>query len=160
MYLRFFLCSFSAFQNVPSPNVTAIKLMNDFMNKGYAQNYIDLDFDTLTSGRRYVHRGSCGHSEEVVIVMDASGSIGSCEFEKGKKALKYMLKLINSKDLDSGKYAAVTFSTSTTVNFNFLSPSSASEKIMQLSYPSGSTNTQAALDAAKRLFFDTSAGTK
>ena len=134
--------------------------MNDFMNKGYAQNYIDLDFDTLTSGRRYVHRGSCDHSAEVVIVMDASGSIGSCEFEKGKKALKYMLKLINSKDLDSGKYAAVTFSTSTTVNFNFLSPSSASEKIMQLSYPSGSTNTQAALDAAKRLFFDTSAGTK
>lgn len=74
--------------------------------------------------------------------------------------VKYMLKLINSGDLESGKYAAVTFSTSTTANFKFLSSSSASEKIMQLSYPSGSTNTQAALDTAKRLFFDTSAGTK
>lgn len=132
--------------------------MNDFINKGYAENYIDSD--SITSRRRYVHHGSCSHYEEVVIVMDASGSIGSCEFEKGKKALKYMLKLINSGDLESGKYAAVTFSTSTTVNFKFLSSSSASEKIMQLSYASGSTNTQAALDTAKRLFFDTSAGTK
>ena len=92
--------------------------------------------------------------------MDASGSIGSYEFEKGKKALKYMLKLINSRLLENGKYAAVTFSSSTTVNFKFLNSSSASEKIMQVSYPGGGTNTRAALDTAKRLFDDTSAGAK
>ena len=128
--------------------------MNDFINKGYIVNLIESDVVGLN--RRDIRRCSCVHAEDVVIVMDASGSIGSCEFEKGKKALKYMLKLINSKYLENGKYAAVTFSSSTTVNFH----PSASEKITQFSYPGGGNNTQAALDTAKRLFDDTSAGKK
>ena len=132
--------------------------MNDFINKDYDIDVIESDL--VSPSRRYIQHCSCGHFEDVIIVMDASGSIGSCEFEKGKKALKYMLKLISSNYFESGKYAAVTFSTSTRVNFKFLNSSSASEKIMQLSYPGGSTNTQAALDTAKGLFDDTSAGTK
>ena len=135
--------------------------MNDFINKGYGDNYIAWE-PQIASSRLYIQHCSCvrEHVEEVIIVMDASGSIGSCEFEKGKKALKYMLKFISSQYLENDKYAAVTFSSSTTVNFKFLNSSSASEKIMQIGYSGGGTNTREALDTAKRLFDDASAGTK
>ena len=57
------------------------------------------------------------------------------------------------------KYAAVTFATTATVNFNFLRYSSAASEITRISYPSGSTNTQAGLAEAKKLFDDPNSGT-
>ena len=89
--------------------------------------------------------------EDIVIVMDGSGSIMRCEFQKGKKALQHMMGLVNKPRSDV-KYAAVTFASSARVNFKFLPYSSAANKITEISYPSGSTNTQAALTEAKKLF--------
>ena len=95
--------------------------------------------------------------EDIVIVMDGSGSIPRCEFGKGKKALHHMMGLANDGRSDV-KYAAVTFSSSATVNFKFLPYSLAAKKIKQITYPGGGTNTQAALTEAKGLFDDPSSG--
>ena len=96
--------------------------------------------------------------EDIVIVMDGSSSIASCEFGKGKKALQHMMRLAEKGRLHDTKYAAVTFATSATVNFKFLPYSSAANKITQITYPGGGTNTQAGLTEAKRLFDDPSSG--
>ena len=52
------------------------------------------------------------------------------------------------------KYAAVTFSSYSQVNFKFTPSSTAASRIMNIPYPGGSTNTQAGLADAKRLLFD------
>ena len=57
------------------------------------------------------------------------------------------------------KYAAVTFSSTATVNFKFLPYSSAASKITTIPYPNGYTNTQAGLAEAKKLFDDHNSGT-
>ena len=119
--------------------MTANKLMTNFL--GYSQitkRQIDI--------------------EDIVIVMDRSGSIGSCEFKKGKEALKHVMKTLHNPKFDS-KYAAVTYSTTATVNFKFLPYSSAASKITTISYSGGSTNTQEALAEAKKLFDDPNSGT-
>ena len=92
-----------------------------------------------------------------MIVMDGSASVQRCEFDKGKKALQNMMRLANDVRSDT-KYAAVTFATSATVNFKFLPYSSAANKITQITYPGGITNTQAGMTEAKRLFDDPSSG--
>ena len=56
------------------------------------------------------------------------------------------------------KYAAVTFSSSATVNFKFLPYCSAANEIKQIPYPGGWTNTQDGLTEAKKLFDDPASG--
>lgn len=89
--------------------------------------------------------------------MDGSGSIGYNEFQKGKRAVKCIMKLDDPTKVDA-RYAAVTFSTSATVNFQFIKQSSALNAIMQIPFPDGWTNTQAGLAEAKKLFEDPKSG--
>ena len=96
-------------------------------------------------------------AEDIVIVMDGSGSSNACEFEKGKRALKNLMGKMRVPGYDT-KYAAVTFSNSASVNFKFLPSSSAANEIMKIPHPGGSTNTQAGLAEAKNLFDDPSSG--
>ncbi|XP_068745207.1 collagen alpha-1(XIV) chain-like [Montipora capricornis] len=138
---------YQKFQEFPSLNDTAIKLMQNFLHIGRPNGFVD-------RRRRAVNR----FFEDIVIVMDGSWSIGNCEFEKGKKALKYMLRLAGSSSGYDSKYAVVTFSTNATVNFKFLSYSAVSERITQLSYPGGFTNTNSGLAEAKKLFDNPSSG--
>ena len=119
--------------------VTAKKLMTSFL--GYS-----------SIGKRETV------TEDAVIVMDGSGSIGSCEFNNGKEALKHMMDTAHKPSHDT-KYAAVTFGDLGTVNFKFLPYSSAASQITTISYPNdGSTNTQAGLAEAKKLFDDRNSG--
>ena len=92
-------------------------------------------------------------NEDVVAVIDGSGSIGACEFNKGKNALSYLMDSAKESNptIDT-KYAAITFATSVTVNFKFLQYVEAAKKVKTISYPSGSTNTQAGLEEAMKLF--------
>ena len=95
---------------------------------------------------------------DIVIVMDGSGSVGKCQFDRGKAAMKnVILSASEDKKVDE-MFAAVTFSTSASVNFRFLSPSAVQQQFMRISYPNGFTNTQAGLEMAKTLFEDSSAG--
>ena len=134
----------AAFQNVSSPKVTASKLMTNFLH-----------IRPKIADR--VKKQSPTYIEDIVVVMDGSGSVNSCEFDKGKKALKYMMGLASTGGSDA-KYAAVTFGTSASINFNFLPYDTAANEIITIPYPSGSTNTQAGLAEAKKLFDDPSSG--
>ena len=76
--------------------------------------------------------------------MDGSGSVGNCEFQRGKAAIKNMMKSANAvavKNKYDEKYAAVTFSTSAKVNFKFLPYSTAEQKLSMIQFPSGLSNT-------------------
>ena len=96
-----------------------------------------------------------------VIVMDGSGSVGDCEFKRGKVAIKNLMKSANAIAVKAGydeKYAAVTFSTSASVNFKFLPYSTAVQRLSMIDFPSGFTNTQAGLAEAMNLFLESHQG--
>ena len=95
---------------------------------------------------------------DIVIVLDGSESVRRCDFSKAKEALKHVMDTLNNPKSDS-KFAAVTFSTTAAVNFRFLPYSLAASKIMTISQPYSSTNTQAGLAEAKKLFDDPNSGT-
>ena len=87
--------------------------------------------------------------------MDGSGSVGNCEFQRGKAAIKNMMKSANAvavKNKYDEKYAAVTFANSAKVNFKFLPYSTAQQRLTMIQYPDGFTNTQAGLKEAMKLF--------
>ncbi|XP_020616619.1 uncharacterized protein LOC110054609 [Orbicella faveolata] len=133
---------YQAFQTVPSLNVTAYQLMTNFL--GYPHQRGVTKRQTFTV--------------DTVIVLDGSGSVPRCDFSKAKEALKHLMDTLHKPGYDS-KYAAVTFSSTATVNFKFLPYSSAASEITTISYSGGSTNTQAGLAEAKKLFADPNSGT-
>ena len=93
--------------------------------------------------------------------MDGSGSVGNCEFQRGKAAIKNMMKSANAvavKNKFDEKYAAVTFASSAKVNFKFLPYSTADQRLTIVQFPSGSTNTQAGLAEAMKLFVESLTG--
>ena len=97
-----------------------------------------------------------------VIVMDGSGSVGDCEFRRGKVAIKNLMKSANAVAVEKRydeKYAAVTFSSSASVNFKFLPYSTAERRLSMINFPSGATNTQAGLAEARNLFLESLTGT-
>lgn len=126
---------------IPTPEVTATQFMTNF-----------LDISSTNRRRKRTTRPT-----DNVIVIDGSGSVGGCEFERGKVALKNSMLTSHNKGRDV-KYAAVTFSDSASKNFGFLPYSQAKGKLMSISYPNGLTNTQAGLAMAATLFKDFSAG--
>ena len=96
-----------------------------------------------------------------VIVMDGSGSVRKCQFQRGKVAIKNMMKSANAvavKNKYDEKYAAVTFSDSASVNFKFLPYSTAEQKLSMVQFPNGYTNTQAGLAEAMKLFVESLTG--
>ncbi|KAJ7379039.1 hypothetical protein OS493_018834 [Desmophyllum pertusum] len=134
---------YQAFQNVPSANATAKKFMTNFLR---------IPYWTISPAQRWLTERRDFEIEFNVVVMDGSGSVAVCEFEKGKKALKYMMDEMHNPNLVDANYAAVTFSTSAKVNFRFLQYSTAASEILNIPYPGDSTNTQAGLAEAKKLF--------
>ena len=87
--------------------------------------------------------------------MDESGSVGKCQFNYGRDAMIASVKMSEEqgkqgKSID--RTAAITFSDTATVDFGFLSPSQAIEKMKLISYLGGNTNTQAALAEALKVF--------
>ena len=87
--------------------------------------------------------------EDVVIVMDGSGSVGPCEFGNGKKAMQSLMEFKDpQKDV---KYAMVTFNSNVRTDFDFLPQENATKKVGSVKFPSGPTNTQAGLARASNL---------
>ena len=140
--LYFKYCIFIAFKKVPSAQTTANK---------FVKNFLHLSPSTVTKRQTGV--------EDVVAVLDGSGSIGHCEFEKAKTALGYlMFSAKESNPRIDTQYAAVTFASSATVNFKFLKYAAAARNIMKIRYPGGLTNTQAGLNEALKLFTNPGSG--
>ena len=87
--------------------------------------------------------------EDIVIVMDGSGSVGECEFGNGKKAMKNLMEYAQPNT--DTKYAVVTFGSGVRRDFNFLPQSVAAARISNVQFPGGWTNTQAGLAEALKL---------
>ena len=141
--------SFSEFQTVPSIGVTANEFMTNFL----------LINPTNTRRKRQAFTPKLIDN---VIVMDGSGSVGNCEFRRGKVAIKNLMKSANAIAVEKRydqKYAAVTFSSSASVNFKFLPYSTAERRLSMINFPSGGTNTQAGLAEARNLFLESLTGT-
>ncbi|XP_078357064.1 matrilin-3-like [Oculina patagonica] len=140
---------YESFQSVPTKDETAKKLITNFLR-------IPLSY--LRSNRSNPRlRRQANIIEDIVVVLDGSGSIRKCEFDKAKQGLKNMLDLGSEVGFDN-KYAAVTFANDATIHFNFVANPEAGKKLRQIAYPTGGTNTQAGLKEAKRLFEDPSLG--
>ena len=69
-----------------------------------------------------------------------------------------MMKLAKDNPTVDTKYAAVSYSSSAVVDFQFLPYSLAANRIMQVRYVGWSTNTEDGLAKAKGLFLDRSSG--
>ena len=139
--------SFAEFQKVPPISVTANKFLTNFL-------FVN---PTNTRGKRQAVTLLIDN----VIVMDGSGSVGNCEFQRGKAAIKNLMKSANAvavKNKFDEKYAAVTFSSSATVNFKFLPYSTAEQRLTVIQFPNGATNTQAGLEEAMKLFVESLTG--
>ncbi|XP_073228233.1 collagen alpha-1(VI) chain-like [Porites lutea] len=138
---------YEKFQKVPSIEVTADNFITNFL------------FINPTNTR--VKRQAPGTLIDNVIVMDGSGSVGNCEFQRGKAAIKNMMKSANAVAVENKydeKYAAVTFATSASVNFKFLPYSTAEQRLTMVQFPGGATNTQAGLAEAMKLFVESLTG--
>ncbi|XP_022804878.1 collagen alpha-1(XIV) chain-like [Stylophora pistillata] len=132
-------------QHVPTKNETATKLVTNFFR-------IPLSYlSQIGRSKRQVIQ------EEIVVIIDRSGSIGDCNYKKAKQALKNMLDTASEVGFED-RYAAVTFASTATTDFNFVANPDAGINIKKLPYIPGSTNTQAALAEAKRVFEDPSSG--
>ena len=127
---------------MPSPDVTAKGLISNLL--GFSQ--------TVDRTKRQII------TEDIVILIDGSGSVSSCEFNKGKEAVKrVIMSTLHISGYDV-KYAAITFGSTASVNFKFLPNSMAASEITKISYPGGGTNTEAGLAEAKKLFDDPHSG--
>ena len=130
--LFFFLLLLLAFQHVPTKNETATKLVTNFFR-------IPLSYlSQIGRSKRQVTQ------QDIVVILDRSGSIGDCNYKKAKQALKNMLDIASKVGYDN-RYAAVTFASHATTDFKFVANPDAGIKIKNLPYIPGSTNTQAAL---------------
>lgn len=130
---------------MPTTQETAKKLLTNFLRI------------PLSHLRGYPRLRRSTVKEDIVVILDGSGSIKNCNFDKAKQALKNMLDLGMEAGYDN-KYAAVSFGNSAMTNFDFKANPEAGKLMKQIPYLSGSTNTQAGLKEAKRLFDDPASG--
>lgn len=118
-------------EEIPPKNETAKKLIANILR-------------IRPGGKRLVEL------EDVVIVMDGSGSVRRCEFGNGKKAMQSLMEFKDPQK--DAKYAMVTFNSNVRTDFDFLPQENAAKKVGSVNFPGGSTNTQAGLARASNLF--------
>ena len=137
--MRILTCFFNVeFQKIPTAQETAQSILDNFV--GYH------------SGGRGKRSKTQKIHEDIVVVLDASGSIGSCEFREGKKAMAEMMKMCPEKGPKySCLFSAVNYSKSATEVFRSLPFTQATAIMNGIHYSGRSTNTAAALQAAENI---------
>lgn len=91
--------------------------------------------------------------DDVVFIIDDSGSIPLDQFNKGLSALTYFIE----GSSPGSKFAAIKYSGKATLLFNFVSLNEAKKKLKNVPHAGGSTNTQEALKMARDLFLNPAA---
>ena len=86
----------------------------------------------------------------VAYIIDDSGSIGNKSFQQGVTALRMMI----DRKGDRSDYAAIKFSSSANILFPFVLGCRAKQKLLNVPYTAGATNTQAALRLARTQLFE------
>ena len=121
-----------------------------------AQNILD-NF-VLDKPEEALAKKSFTVSEHAVLVLDGSlqnprSLDGSCIFEEIKRAMSQMMKSCRVGMVHRCSYAAVTYSCSSKVEFDFLSDALAIKKLKSVPYPGGSCRrTDKGLETAANLF--------
>ena len=84
-----------------------------------------LPFSLLNKRRVYL--------QDTAVVMDSSGSIGDCEYKKGKQAMNNMMNIKLPSNYD-GNWAGVQYSNYAKIMFDFFPASQAATKSDLFSY--------------------------
>ncbi|XP_046861363.1 collagen alpha-1(XIV) chain-like [Xenia sp. Carnegie-2017] len=133
---------YDKFKQIPPITVTADKIVKKFFR---------LPSSVLNKRRIYL--------EDTAVVMDSSGSIGDCEYKKGKQAIKNLINIILPDSID-GYWAGVQYSNNARIMFNFFPASQAATKSDLFFFENGGTNTADGLAKAKDLFDDPTKGSR
>lgn len=141
VYLSFL---FVAFQPVPSPEVTADKIITNVLH--------------IYPVTPDWYKRLPPILQDVILVIDDSGSIPPCEFHKGKIALRNLIWLARANPAYDTHYAAVAYAWAAVVSFKFLPSAAAQKEIMAIPYSGSATNIHAGLAEAKKLFDISSSG--
>ncbi len=99
---------------IPSPQTAAQSILDNFL--GYQSGGI---------GKRRVKK------EDIVWIMDESGSVSKCQFDYGRDAFIDAIKLCEEEEKvgkSSCRNAGITFDTTAEVDFKFLPPTQAIQK--------------------------------
>lgn len=137
---------YKTFQPVPSPEVTADKIITNVLH------IYPVTPDWYKRLRPLL--------QDVVFVIDDSGSIPPCEFHKGKIALRNLIWLARANPAYDTHYAAVAYAWAAVVSFKFLPSAAAQKEIMAIPYSGSATNIHAGLAQAKKLFDVSSSGSR
>ncbi|XP_068707569.1 collagen alpha-1(VI) chain-like [Montipora foliosa] len=135
---------YKTFQPVPPPQVTADKIINNVLH--------------IYPVTPEWYKNLPPMLEDIVFVVDDSGSIPPCEFHKGKIALRNLIWLARANPAYDIHYAAVAYAWAAVVSFKFLLPVAAQKSIMSIPYSGSATNINAGLTQAKKLFDSSSSG--
>lgn len=100
VHFSYLLCSLGL-KKIPSPQTTAQKILDNFIK-------------FHPSGKRQVIT-----PEDIIYVMDRSRSVGSCEFNEGKKGLIRLIEICQNTGV-SCVHAGITFASEAKRNFKFL----------------------------------------
>ena len=125
---------FSGFQKILTNEETARKLNQNF-----------LGHQTRRLFKRQINLED--HSD-VIIVLDSSSSVSKGEFARALLALQDLVR----KSRNDTNYAAITYATRATIQFNFTSSFQTAGKLRALERSGGKTNTQDALKRCQKMF--------
>ena len=131
-----FSTSISVLKTIPPKNETANNIAKHFLGR--------------TSGIRGPPSSQDTYVYNVAYIIDDSGSIGNKSFQQGVTALRMMI----DRKGDRSDYAAIKFSTTASVLFPFVLGCQARQKLLNVPYTGGASNTQAALRLARTELFE------
>ena len=123
LFIFFTHLLFLALQHVPTKNDTNFMVTNLFR--------IPLSYlSQIGRSKRQVTQ------ENIAVILDCPESIGKCNHEKAKQAMKNMLDIASEIGYDN-RYAVVTLATGATTDFNFVANPDAGIQIKNLPYIPG-----------------------
>ncbi|XP_048579052.1 collagen alpha-1(VII) chain [Nematostella vectensis] len=118
---------YSELQKIPRASVTARKLVQNFMQYDRSLGRVQ---------------------QNMIFLLDSSLSIGKSGFKRQVYAVRSIIRNCPA----NSRFAAIGFSTSANVSFNFTSARDADKLLQQFQYIGAMTNTQKALQQAMNMF--------
>lgn len=125
---------FTGFQKILSNEETARKLNQNFLGH--------------QTRRLYKRQVNLEDHLDVIIVLDSSSSVSKGEFARALIALQDLVKKLRNDT----NYAAITYATRATTQFNFTNSFQTAKKLLALERSGGKTNTQDALKRCQEMF--------
>ena len=140
-------------QNIPNDIDEQANLWKKFYDRGRS-DISAKDFSKIVSQYENGILKTCGGRMDLALVMDASGSIGSENYEKAKD---FVIELVGKFNLNTSKIGLVIFSDWAEIIFDLksdLNLEEISEKIESSPYPGDYTHAEYGIEAAVNILFN------